>query len=75
MNAEDETPEAREYRLATDAFGREFERRMPPGMGFAMLLFDFSKKGCPTSFTTNVNREDLIRLLDELLEKLRGGGS
>lgn len=48
---------------------------MPPGMGFAMLLFDFSKKGCPTSFTTNVNREFLIRLLEDLLEKLRGGGS
>jgi hypothetical protein len=41
-----------------------------PGVGFALLLFDFGGKG-DIAYVSNANSEDMIEALDELLGNLK----
>jgi len=41
-----------------------------PGVGFAVMLFDFGQGGA-FAYASNANREDFIRMLSEAQQKLR----
>jgi hypothetical protein len=75
MKAEPESPEQRKARLALEAscagIGRTLREIMPPGSGFALIMFDFGEKG-NMAYVSSAEREDMIRLFVEVLEKLRG---
>lgn len=42
----------------------------PPGIGFALLMFDFGEGGT-MAYTSNAVRADMIAALEELLKTLR----
>ena len=50
--------------------GRLLRKGMGPGVGFALVLFDFGPKGSMAYTGTGV-RQDVIKMLAELLDKLR----
>lgn len=76
MKAEAEDRETREARLslqeATAEIARLLKETMPPGVGFALIMCDFGVAGS-FAYAATVNREDMIRLYQEAIEKLRGG--
>ncbi len=43
-----------------------FQDVVPPGVGFAIFLFDFGEKG-NTAYVSTAKREDMVRLLKEWL--------
>ena len=49
---------------------------LPKGYGFALFLFNFGPEGA-TFYISNAQREDMIRLLEEFIERVRkeGGGN
>jgi hypothetical protein len=53
-------------------FGRIFKRGMPPGMGFALMLFDLGPSGWMT-YISSANRADMIRAMREFILKLEMG--
>jgi hypothetical protein len=81
MGAHDENPDDRQMRLALEALtrklaaglGQTLKEILPPGFGFALMLFDFGDTGS-FAYASNADREDFLRLLDEAKEKLGGGG-
>lgn len=50
---------------------RRIEPLLPEGTGFALLLFDFGKKG-NFSYVSSAQRADMIKMLLEAAEKLSG---
>jgi hypothetical protein len=46
---------------------------MPPGVGFALILFHFGAGGF-LSYAGNAVRDDFARALRELLAQIEGGG-
>lgn len=42
-----------------------------PGYGFALFVFEFSKPGIG-NYISNVQREDMIKALEETLARLKG---
>lgn len=46
--------------------GREIGEAMPPGVGFALLVFDFGSDGT-ISYISNARREDMIAALKALI--------
>lgn len=76
MKAEDETPEERTRREDLERYCRTLARvlkeQMPPGVGFALLMFDFGAGGSFT-YASNAERADFVKLLDEARQILRGG--
>jgi len=47
---------------------------MPPGFGFALELFTFGPGGS-MFYTSNARREDVIKMLKEMIEKLEGNNN
>lgn len=49
--------------------------RLPAGVerryGFALLMFEFGDPPAPSTWISNSNREDMIRAVEEWLEKAR----
>jgi hypothetical protein len=78
MKPEPETPNERKERLAVEAkctdIGRKLGLAMPPGMGFALLMFDFGDKHGNVAYVSSAERQDMIRLFEELLGRLRRKG-
>mgnify|MGYP001814238329 CR=1 FL=1 len=46
------------------------DERVPDGVGFAVMLFEFGKGG-HMAYASNGRRQDMIRALQELLGKLQ----
>lgn len=47
---------------------------LPPGAGFALLVFDFGPRGF-MAYISNAEREDMIRALREQIARLEAGTS
>lgn len=74
----DETPENRARRLHLERINADIGRmigdaveRTAPGAGFCLMLFDFGGGG-NLSYMCNAKREDMIKVLAEFRNKLRG---
>lgn len=50
--------------------GQVLKDAMPPGIGFALVLFSFGPDGWLT-YLSNGQREDMIKCLEETLQKIR----
>lgn len=50
--------------------GRVLKDSVPPGVGFALILFTFGGDGWLT-YLSNGQREDMIKCLEETLHKIR----
>ena len=64
----------------TDDFYRDFagfieqvlKQRFERRMGFALLVFDFTdKRGAGADYISNANREDMLKFMQETLDRLR----
>lgn len=72
-----ETPLERAHRLVMehvccgvrDELVKEMQVQDLTGVGFAILLFDFGEGGA-TAYASNGNRQDMIKLLREMVGKL-----
>lgn len=53
--------------------GNELKTKMPEGMGFALLMFDYRKEG-NTFYVSSANREDTIKAFEEFIAKLKSYG-
>lgn len=79
-NADDpnKTPEMQELTEQCKEIGHVLHEAMPPGVGFALLMFDFvgsnGEKGNLT-YISDATRETMICALDELRARMLGGGS
>ena len=75
MKLEPETPDERKARLALEAMcgkiGRKIGDALPPGVGFALILVDIGEQG-NLAYVSSAERQSMIRLFVEVLEKLRG---
>lgn len=74
-----ETPEQRRARVGLEHqcadVGRTIAGACPSGTGFVLMMFDFGAEGS-VAYVSNAQREDMVNLLREALEKLtaeRGG--
>jgi hypothetical protein len=76
VSGPDETPEQAMKRLRFEEhcadIGRSIGDVMPPNVGFAFLMFDFGEGG-NMAWISSGQREHMIKVLEELLAKLRGG--
>jgi hypothetical protein len=52
--------------------GRTIASALPGGLGFAVLVFDFGDGGT-MAYMSNAKREQMIRALRELIDKLEKG--
>ena len=70
-----ETAEEHRRRVALEeqchGLARAIAAAVPPGTGFALLLFDFGSEGS-FAYAANANRDDVVKLLGEAREKIRG---
>lgn len=48
--------------------GAELKRRMPAGMGFALLMFDYGADGS-LFYIADAEREDMIKTMEEFIER------
>ena len=44
---------------------------LPKGYGFALFLFNFGPEGA-TFYISNAQREDIVRLLEDFIERVEG---
>lgn len=72
---EKETPEQLDRRLGLERkcaqVGKLLGLSCPPGVGYALLFFDFGEGG-NLAYMSNGDREDMVKALEELLERWRG---
>lgn len=70
----DETPqdERRALEEANRLIADMVSDLLPEGVGFALMLFHFGEGGF-MSYVSNARREDMIRALEEQLERFRSG--
>jgi hypothetical protein len=52
--------------------GGILKEQMPPGYGFALLVFSFGEHG-DLFYLSNARREDMSEVLKEFVKKLEGG--
>lgn len=73
-NDERETPERQEARLELEHLVRgiaeSLREALPRSVGFAVALFDFGDKGS-MAYAANAKREDVVKMLGELRDKIR----
>lgn len=60
-----------ELEAACASLGRTIGKVVPPGAGFAFLLFDFGERG-NMSYVSNAQRESMIEALHGLIAHLEG---
>lgn len=69
-----ETLAQRQVRLILEAQCRELavmlSGKLPKEQGFALFLFDYGADG-NTAYVSTANRDDMVRLLEEWLERVR----
>jgi predicted secreted protein len=51
--------------------GESLRSAMPDGYGFSLLIFSFGPGG-DMFYTSNSDREDMIRAMEEFIQKFRG---
>lgn len=75
MSKRSETPEEKDKRLALERKGAEIGKllaaQLPPGHGFALLLFNFGEKGYLAYFS-NAERADMVKAMREWIEREEG---
>lgn len=49
--------------------GLTIKGALPPGVGFALLVFDFGEGGSLT-WISNAERDDMLRALQEFMQKV-----
>ena len=49
--------------------GEKIGVHLPPGFGFALILFDFGERG-NLAYMSNGEREDMLRVLQELIDHM-----
>jgi hypothetical protein len=49
--------------------GRKIAREIP-GLGFALITFEFHRDECISNYISNANREDMIKGLRETIQRL-----
>lgn len=52
------------------AMGDDLRAACPPGVGFALLVFSFGEGGS-MFYTSNAERESIIRAMQEFIDKFR----
>ena len=52
------------------SLGRVIKDVMPEGIGYFLLMFTFGEGGWAT-FVSNAEREDMIKAIEELLQRLK----
>lgn len=52
------------------AIGNELREACPPGFGFSLLVFSFGEGGS-MFYTSNAEREGMIRAMQEFIDKFR----
>lgn len=57
--------------------GNQLNDSMPEGFGFALLMFDYTKRENPINqgamfYISSAKREDMIKAMEEFLEKQKG---
>lgn len=78
---EDETPEQQAQRQEVEKICADIGRTIAGAvgdasrhagrhLGFTFLMFDFGEKGS-MAYLSNANREDMIRMLTEVVQKLK----
>lgn len=50
--------------------GRVLKDAMPPGWGFTLMMFSYGENG-HTTYISSAKREDVIKALAEMIEKLK----
>lgn len=58
----------REIEEALYQVGQELKKRCPPGVGFALLMFDFGEGG-GMFYASNAQRVDMIKAMKEFIQK------
>lgn len=53
---------------ALKLLGQAIKETVPPGMGFALLLFDYGPGG-NMFYTSSANREDMVKAMQEFIQK------
>ncbi len=48
--------------------GRKMKQQLPPGVGFALLVFDFGEKG-NLAYVSNADRADMLVAMREFIAK------
>jgi hypothetical protein len=60
----------KQVRLLLESQARRLAEGCPAGVGFALMIFDFGEGG-NMAYVSNAERADMIRALEELLQKLK----
>lgn len=58
--------------VAAKRIGDELKAATPPGIGFAVLMFDFGETG-NLAYVSNADRQDMIRAFKEFIAKHEAG--
>lgn len=74
------TPEQRQAQAEINAKGQAVARMIdqalngdgPRRIGFAVLLYEFGEPPQPATYLSNGTREDMIRAIEEWLERVKG---
>lgn len=74
------TPEQKQAQAEINAKGQAVARLIdqalngdgPRRIGFAVLLFEFGEPPQPATYLSNGTREDMIRAIEEWLERVNG---
>lgn len=53
--------------------GRTLKERLPVGVGYFLVIFDYGDPGGWWTYLSTAQREDMVRFLDEVRTKLAAG--
>lgn len=74
MKIENQEQKRRELEDACASMADVIGSALPEGVGFALIFADFGDKG-NAAYCSNVQREDMIKLLRETANRIEGVGN
>ena len=60
----------KEAKAINQTIGRLIKEAMPPGWGFALLVFELNTNAGSMNYLSNARRPDMIKALKELIHNL-----
>ena len=63
-------PMDKAIRETSNSIGRLIGQSLPPGWGFALLVFPFAEGDGRMNYISNGKREDMLTALKELVERM-----
>jgi hypothetical protein len=51
----------------------EMIKKEIPGLGFALITFEFIETTAPANYISNAQREDMIKAIEEILDRWKKG--